>query len=118
LRRDREITDTGVGIEREPGLLGERTYPVAGRSQVEAAASAQREIFGYSHRRHQREVLVDHADPECDGIVGGRDADVRPVHANRSGITLLQAEGNVHERGLPRSVLAEESVNGSGTDHE
>ena len=72
---------------------------------------AEHDVLGHGHHRHQHEVLVDHADPEVDRGRGRGDLDGLAVDQDLSGVGLVQAVQDRHQRRLAGAVLAEQRVN-------
>ncbi|GAB3152339.1 hypothetical protein GCM10027161_53690 [Microbispora hainanensis] len=53
---------------------------------------------------------MDHADARGDGVGGGVEAHGRPVDADLALVWALHPVQDLHQRGLPRAVLAYEGV--------
>ena len=111
----RELPDRGVGIGRELVALRHLGHAAPGAGQVEPPAAPERaqpecDVLGHGHARHQHEVLVDHADAPGARLGRGAEADRRAVHQDAPLVRLVQAGQDVHERGLARTVLADQRV--------
>ena len=76
----RDVLDPGVRVDREPVAVGQLLHALAGRAAVEHAHRvaragldrlvAEHDVLGNRHHRDEHEVLVHHADPEVDRVVG------------------------------------------------
>ncbi|GGO04179.1 hypothetical protein GCM10011574_14930 [Microbispora bryophytorum] len=53
---------------------------------------------------------MDHADARGDGVGGGVEAHGRPVDADLALVGALHPVQDLHQRGLPRAVLADDGV--------
>jgi hypothetical protein len=63
-------------------------------------------------------VLVHHPDPARESVGGGGELHRAAIDAHRSRVGAQLAEGDAHERGLPRTVLAEQGVHAAGARME
>ena len=86
-----EVADDGVGIEAEPVALADLADEVAGRSAVEAAALAERDVLPHAQLVDEAEVLVDHADAEGGGRL--RVGDPLPAAVDRRSRRCLARRG-------------------------
>ena len=59
---------------------------------------------------NQFEMLMNHADPQCIGVIGILDPHFLPIFFDDTLFRLIQAEKDTHQRRLPRSVLTQQSV--------
>src|SRR5262249_2158288 len=73
----------------------------------------ENEILGHRHTRHEREVLVDHAEAEPVCVARSGDVMLGPVDQQMSAIGPVVPHHALHQRALPRPVLAEDRVEGS-----
>jgi len=87
--------------------LGDLGGPVDDRAQP---AAREREVLGDRHRRHQREVLIDHADAERTGGLRRADVALAAVEQHRPRIGALEAHQALDQRRLARAVLAQQRV--------
>ncbi len=55
-------------------------------------------------------MLVDHPDAKCDGVLGTVDGDRPAVEEDLARVERGEAVDDVHQRRLPRAVLAQQSV--------
>ena len=90
-------------------------------ARVEEHAPAHRllaedDVLGHGEDRDEHEVLVDHVDAAGDGIGRTADRDLLAVKDDRALVGLGEPVENVHQRGLARTVLAEERVDLPGPD--
>ena len=68
----------------------------------------QRHVLRCSEHVHQFEVLVDHADAQVKGVLGGADHDLLAVDVDGSAVGEVDAGDHVHEGGLAAAVLAQQ----------
>ena len=71
---------------------------------------AQNDVVQHGEYLHQLEVLVDHADTQCRGIVGIVDLHRLAVLAYLARLGLVQAEQHAHQRGFAGAVFAQQRV--------
>ncbi len=71
---------------------------------------AEDDVLGHGEHRDQHEVLVDHADPGVDRVLGGAGCLRLAVDQDLALIRLQQPVEDVHQRGLARPVLAEQAA--------
>ena len=122
LGADGEVLDDGVGVDVEVEAGGELADRAPGGGEVEEAEGAglvaEHDVLGDGERRHQHEVLVDHADPRAHGVAGAAEADRGVVQQDLAAVGPVQPVQHVHQRGLARSVLPQQGVDLTGLDHE
>ena len=118
---DRRVGDDPprVELEAEPGgeLLGFGGDP----AQVRAARErrrAQGDVLGRGQGRDEGEVLVDHADPGLERVLGAVELDALAVQLEVASVGAQQAGRDPHQGRLPGSVLAEQGVHLAGRDLE
>ena len=71
---------------------------------------AQDDVVQHGEALHQLEVLVDHADAQCVGVVGVLDGNLHAVLFDDALLGLVQAEQHAHQRGLAGTVFAQQGV--------
>ncbi len=76
----------------------------------EATLRAEDHILQDREVRHQREVLVDGADAEAQGIGRRGDLDLRALDTDRAGVGRLHPGEDVHQGRLAGAILAEDRV--------
>ncbi len=97
----RERADLGVqrDLERHAAhelfQLAEFAAPVDYAGHVTAR---HHEVLGHGHRRHQGEMLVDHAEAESVGIGGPLDRDLVVVHQERARVGAIVTQQAFHQR--------------------
>ncbi len=79
---------------------------------------AEDEVLGHGHARHQREMLVHHAEPEAVSVARPGDVVLLAIDQHVSGVGAVVAHHALHERALPRPVLAEDRVEGTRREPE
>lgn len=70
----------------------------------------QNDIPQYGLFRHQHKVLMDHADSQTDGILGGVDFTLLAKDADRPFIGLGQPVQNIHNGGFAGAIFPDEAV--------
>ena len=122
LQADGEIADARIGVDGEAVFTGEprqfRTRPADAGLQQRPALGAQRHVLGDAQRRHQHEVLMDHADAGRDRIRRGADADGSPLDPDVPRIGLVEAVEDRHQRRFAGAVLADDAVDRAGGDRK
>ncbi len=83
-----------------------------------AGASARliTEILGAGQRRHQSEVLIDHADAERAGIARIADRHLGAVEQDLAFVGRVEAHDAFDQRRLAGAVLAQKRMHGAGLD--
>ena len=113
--------DQVVDVERHAQRRREFGETRLGRGRVDPSTAADwfvaeddvledRQVVG------QFEVLVHHPDTCGDGIGGGLERDSPAVDGDRSFVGLVHAVQRLHEGGLARTVLADDGVDGAGSN--
>jgi hypothetical protein len=115
LCRDREPLHPHQRIEREASALGERSQPCDRPLHVQHAVIAERDVLGDGHHRHEGEMLVHHADAECDRVGRTSEPHGGSSHLDAARIRAFHAVRDAHERGFAGAVLTEQRMHGSGT---
>ena len=69
---------------------------------------AQNDVVEHRHGLHQHEVLMHHADAQLYRLTGGVDTDFLPLQKNLSLGGLIQADQNIHQRGLAGAVFTQQ----------
>ena len=114
LRADRHLPHGRVRVDVELVLCREldEAPPSGGEVEQQTAirAHAEDHVLNRGQVRHEHELLVDHADPVRDGLVGGGDRDRLPVEQDLAGIGLVEAVEHLHEGALARAVLAQQRM--------
>ena len=97
---------------RSPGSTAQSSWEnSAAHSSVVEEAERAAPLAPEKHVRRHREILdegqflVDDRDPGALGIAGPREAGVAAVDLEHSGVGLIDAGEDLHERALPRAIL-------------
>src|SRR6266446_2588584 len=72
---------------------------------------SENHVFQDGQGANQHEMLVNHADPKGNGIMGITDVDFFPSNENFSAVGVVKAVENPHERRFPSPVFSDEAVN-------
>ena len=86
--------------------------------EVELAGQAEHDVLGGGEHVHELEMLVDHADAEIKGVLGGADDDLFAVYGDRALIREVDAGEHVHQRGLAAAVFAQQGQDLAAVDIE
>ncbi len=117
-----QVLDAGRGIDRQPEFfrkgLDARFGGLEVQGQGRARLDPQDDVLGDRHGLDQHEVLVDHADPQGDGVVGALQPADLAVHHDVARVGRVEAVGDPHGRGFAGAVLAHDGVDGARLDRE
>ncbi len=118
LLTDGEVLDERARIDLEAVRVGELTDLRLGGAAVQdrTILVAEDDVLGHRERVHQDEVLVDHADPECDGRARARDLGFLPADDDASAVRRIHPVEDAHQRRLAGSVLTDQRVDLSGPE--
>ena len=109
-----DVLDQRVRIHLQAVFLAEGQHPLAGLLLLEEAVlrglHAQDDVVQHGEALHQLEVLVDHADAQCIGVVGVFDGHLHAVLFDDALLGLVQAEQHAHQRGFAGAVFAQQRV--------
>src|SRR6185503_800222 len=101
--------DRLVGIDSEFKFFGELSDLCRGAFEIECNTAtgfgAEDDVLSDGLRLDQHEVLVDHADAECNRIVRRLDITHLPVDEDLAAISGVKAVSDTHRRRLSRAVL-------------
>ncbi len=107
-RADRARPGRAAGRSVRRSRRAARARPA--RSSMPAPpGQADHQVLEHAVARHQVEVLVDHADAGGERVGGAADRHGRAVDPDLAGIRPVEAEQDVHQRGLAGAVLAEQA---------
>ena len=111
-----ELAAVGALMRRE---LASAPHELGRGAPVEAEPwPAQRHVLGDAHSGNLREMLVHHTDSRCHRVHRRVD-DRRPAsQLDGARVPLHEAEEDLHERALPRPVLAQEGMDLPGRARE
>ncbi len=119
VRRRIDVHLVGRAELREAGGDGIEARPAQRvAASVAAGVAPEGHVLGDRQRRHEHEVLVDHAHAGGDGV-GWRPQPQRfTVEQHLTGVGLLQAEQDLHQRRLAGAVLAQQGMHLAAPDVE
>src|SRR6266581_2849908 len=118
----REIGHAGVGVDLQVVFaaqtleLGAR--PRQGRLEAKAALRAEDDVFEGGERLHEHEVLVDHADPGGERVLGAPNARGLTPYEDLAAVRLVVAVQDAHQGGLAGAVLTDDAVDRAGAHGE
>ncbi len=78
----------------------------------------EREVLRHCEVRHETEVLVDHSNARCEGVLGRLEGDRFAVHQHLSGVRPIEARNHRTERRLASTVLPEQGVDFAASEAE
>ena len=115
LLTDRDVLDPRVRVDAEAELTREVVDLTTRLVVVQEHARLRRldckhDVLRDGHHGDEHEVLVHHPEPGCDRVLGGAERHDFAVHADLPLVGLVEPVQDVHERRLPRAVLAEQGV--------
>ena len=109
-----DVLDQRVRVHLQAVFLAEGQHALAGLLLLEEAVlrglHAQDDVVQHGEALHQLEVLVDHADAQCIGVVGVFDGHLHAVLFDDALLGLIQAEQHAHQRGLAGAVFAQQGM--------
>ena len=115
LLADGEIGDERVRLKAQAELPADLGQAVGRAGAVEQqAALPDHEVFENRVARHEVEMLVHHADAECQRIGGVADMHGPAGDRDAALIGGISAEQDVHQRGLAGAVLAQQAQHIAG----
>ena len=111
LHSDGQVLNQRVGIDLETVALGDVNDFGPCGSPVDhpelRGLHTEDDVLGDRKRLDEHEVLVHHADPEADGLTRALDLDHCTVNKNAARVGPQQPVRDVHQRGLPGTVLTQ-----------
>jgi len=121
-RADRQVLDHRIRVDGEAEPRGDLANLGARGVEVQPAALrllvAEHDVLGDREHRDQHEVLVHHADARRHGISGPGEVLHDVVDDDLAVVGLVEPVQHVHQRGLARTVLAQEAVDLPRLDDE
>ena len=110
LLRHGHVVDLLVRVDVEAVFLADLLHPAAGGADVKPPLplQAQDDVLRRGEHVHQLEVLVDHADAQGVGVLGGADGDLLPLHEDVPLVGEVDAGDHVHQGGLAAAVLPQQ----------
>jgi hypothetical protein len=118
-----QLPDLVAGIDRQVQLLedGRRLSAHPGpvddaRPPRDPRLAAHEDVLHDRELGNQVELLVDHRDPEVKGIARRVDLHLATLELDPSGVRVVCAAEDLHQRALARAVLAEEHEHLAGAD--
>ena len=108
-----EVRDARIGIDLQVILAAQPLELGAGprhpRAEPEAALDPEHHVLQHRERLHQHEVLMHHADPRRQRVLGRPDRHRSPAHEDLSAIGPVIAVQDAHQRRLAGAVLADDA---------
>ena len=105
----------GIDGDVEPKGLRQRADALLGTSDVDQESIdhfvAKDDVFGDGQGRYQHEMLMDHAEPAFDGVVGTVDLDDVAVEQNLAFIGAIEPVQHVHQGRFAGAVFAQKRMN-------
>ena len=108
LREVRAVADR-ITVIRRGKVVGEA---------LPTSTSAELDVLGDGEDRYQHEMLVDHADARGHRVARALKADQLVVNEDLAAIGVVQPVEDVHQGALAGPVLAEQSMDLTGADHQ
>ena len=116
LGADAEGGNPRVGVNGESRSPGECANARGHVPRAKHPVPSQRDVLGGRHCRHEREVLVHHAESTPHGVGARGEHHGLVFDSHGAGVGAQHAEGNAHQRRLAGAVLAEHRVQGTAPD--
>ena len=109
---DREVLDDGARIDSEGVRLGELGDALPRGVDIETGSPllAEDDVLGDREGIDEHEVLVDHADPERDGVSRRADLHLLAPHADAAAVRRVHAVEHPHQSRLAGPVLADQRM--------
>jgi len=79
---------------------------------------AEDDVLRHSHRVHQHEVLMNHANPQGDRVVRGCNVADLSFNQNLTRIGLVKSIRDTHRGGFAGAILSHDRVNRTGLDDD
>ena len=122
LQADRQFADDGVGIDLETVFAPEFGELLADRASAlgeqRPALGAEHHVFEHAQRRHQHEMLENHADAVADRFARRADPDRLAVDADLAGVGFIEAVEDRHQRRFAGPVFADDAVDDAALDDQ
>ena len=107
-----DLRDQAIQLHVQTVLGGQLLDLLAASSPVDKQALgmlvAQNDVVKHRHGLHQHEVLVHHADAQLHRLTGRLDTNLLALQKDLTLGGLIQADQNIHQRGLTRAVFAQQ----------
>ena len=114
---DRQICHLAVKLDVQARGLHQRikldTNQVIGAAQQPMGFGPQHDVFQGAKRLHQHEMLVHHANAQCDGVVSIADVDGFAKHLNLPLIRLVKPIQDRHQGAFASAVFTHNAVHGA-----
>jgi hypothetical protein len=117
---DRQVGERDPDVERVemPARLVVHALLVKHRPAGTAGLAAEEYVASDIDVVAQRQILVDHLDPELLGLTGRRVVSAHPVDPYLAGVGRVGAGQHLHERRLSRGIIADETEHLARCDAE
>ena len=110
------VVDLLFGVQLKAEFFGDLLHlgeAVLAQSQT-GLLLAHPDVVGGREHTHQLKVLMDHADAQTLGILGGVDGDLFAVHQNGALVRLIDAGEHIHQGRFAGAVLAQKGQDLTG----
>ncbi len=98
-------------LRKQRAGFGAQFFPIDERRFAPLAGLvAKQNIFGNRQRRHELEILIDHADARTNRRRRISKMPLRAIHPNLAAVGLLRAGHNFDERRFARAVFTDETM--------
>ncbi len=115
-RADRQRSGEGTRVERQAGAFPDLEHRRGRARRAKRAASSERNVLSDGHRRHVREMLMNHADTGGHRRRGRENWPRRVAGGDGSGIGAEESERRTDQRRFSGAVFAEQRVHCSATN--
>src|ERR1044072_6308613 len=116
------MLDRLVRIYGELEFFGELPDLCGGAFEIERDAAArlggENDVLRDCHRLDQHEMLVDHADAECDRVVRGIDVLDLPIDEDLATVRGVEPVSDTHRRRLPGAILTDDGMDRPGLNDD
>ena len=117
-----EVSGGGFEVDAQAGGhhegLQSRPHRGLGAAQKEPGLRAEHHVLEGRERVHEHEVLVHHAQPQGDGVVGAAQPRALPEDLDRAAVGRVRPVEHRHERALAGAVLAHEGMHRTRGDRQ
>ena len=102
------VIDLLIRVNVEAVPVADLLDLLPGLGQVQLPGHAQDDVFRGGEHVHQLEVLVDHADSQGEGVLGGGDGHRLAVDVDLSLVGEIDAGEHIHQGGLAAAVFTQQ----------
>ncbi|MBA7652866.1 hypothetical protein ES703_60705 [subsurface metagenome] len=115
-----ETAGWNVWVEVEPQICtrSEQLLTALSSALRTPQVAPEQKVVQHAQRRNVQGVLMQHADPDGDGLGRGREAHFLAAQKNPPGVACLVARQDVHEGCFARAILSQQSVDGAALNRQ